>query len=30
MGLTNWRGAKVRKQDVITAKNYLTSDELSA
>lgn len=30
MGLTNWRGAKVRKQDIANAKNYLTSDELSA
>lgn len=30
MGLTNWRGAKVRKQDVANAKNYLTADELSA
>lgn len=30
MGLTNWRGAKVRKQDVTIAKNYLTGDELLA
>ncbi|MCP1472929.1 hypothetical protein ABIA54_002987 [Pseudomonas sp. EB276 TE3739] len=30
MGLTSWRGIKVRKQDVATAKNYLTADELSA
>ncbi len=30
MGLTNWRGAKVRKQDVSIAKNYLTEDELAA
>lgn len=30
MGLTNWRGAKVRKQDIANAKNYLTTDELSA
>jgi hypothetical protein len=30
MGLTNWRGAKVRKQDVIIAKNYLNEDELAA
>ena len=30
MGLTNWRGAKVRKEDVTTAKNYLTEDELAA
>jgi len=30
MGLTNWRGAKVRKQDVVNAKNYLIKDELQA
>ncbi|MFH0781694.1 MAG: virulence RhuM family protein [Pseudomonadota bacterium] len=30
MGLTNWRGAKVRKQDVIIAKNYLEAEELAA
>jgi len=30
MGLTNWRGAKVRKQDVVVAKNYLNEDELLA
>lgn len=30
MGLTNWRGAKPRKQDVSIAKNYLKEDELSA
>jgi hypothetical protein len=30
MGLTNWRGAKVRKQDVVIAKNYLAEDELRA
>jgi len=30
MGLTNYRGAKVRKQDVIIAKNYLNEDELAA
>ncbi|TVS20583.1 MAG: hydroxyacid dehydrogenase [Planctomycetaceae bacterium] len=30
MGLTNWRGAKVRKDDVIIAKNYLNGDELAA
>jgi hypothetical protein len=30
MGLTNWRGAKVRKQDVTIAKNYLDEDELAA
>jgi len=28
MGLTSWRGAKVRKQDVTIAKNYLTEEEL--
>lgn len=28
MGLTSWKGNKVRKQDIITAKNYLTKDEL--
>ncbi len=30
MGLTNWRGAKVRKQDVTIAKNYLNETELAA
>jgi len=30
MGLTNWRGEKVRKQDVAIAKNYLDEKELSA
>lgn len=30
MGLTSWRGAKVRKEDVGIAKNYLTEPELSA
>lgn len=30
MGLTNWRGAEVRKQDVIIAKNYLDEAELAA
>jgi hypothetical protein len=30
MGLTNWRGFKVRKQDVLTAKNYLKQEELEA
>ena len=29
MGLTNYRGSKVRKQDVIIAKNYLTEEELT-
>jgi hypothetical protein len=30
MGLTSYRGAKVRKQDVTIAKNYLTEEELAA
>ncbi|MBP9165079.1 MAG: virulence RhuM family protein [Leptospiraceae bacterium] len=30
MGLTNWRGEKVRKQDVGIAKNYLNENELLA
>ncbi len=30
MGLTNWRGEKVRKRDVTVAKNYLKEDELLA
>lgn len=30
MGLTNWRGAKVRKHDVTIAKNYLNEEELLA
>ncbi len=30
MGLTNWRGPKVRKQDVTIAKNYLSEPELAA
>ena len=29
MGLTSWKGAVVRKQDVIIAKNYLTHDEFA-
>jgi len=28
MGLTSWRGEKVRKQDVVIAKNYLNEEEL--
>lgn len=28
MALTNWSGLRVRKQDVIIAKNYLTKDEI--
>lgn len=30
MGLTNWRGTKVRKGDVAIAKNYLNENELAA
>lgn len=30
MGLTTWRGAKVRKQDAGIAKNYLSEEELLA
>lgn len=30
MGLTNYRGAKVRKEDVVVAKNYLNEGELAA
>ena len=30
MGLTNWKGAIVRKQDIYVAKNYLTADELDS
>lgn len=29
MGLTAWKGSRVRKGDVTTAKNYLTHDELA-
>lgn len=29
MGLTSWKGNRVRKGDVATAKNYLTTEELS-
>lgn len=28
MGLTNYKGKRVRKQDIFTAKNYLTKDEI--
>ncbi len=28
MALTSWKGSRVRKQDVITAKNYLSQDEI--
>jgi len=27
-GLMHWKGAKVRKQDILIAKNYLTEDEI--
>lgn len=30
MALTNWKGRMVRKQDIFTAKNYLTEDELDS
>jgi hypothetical protein len=30
MGLTNWRGDKVRKQDIAIAKNYLNEEELKS
>lgn len=30
MGLSNYRGAKVHKQDTVIAKNYLNKDELAA
>lgn len=30
MGLTSWKSAKVRKNDVTVAKNYLTEEELKA
>lgn len=30
MGLTTWAGAKVRKSDVTTAKNYLNENEITA
>ena len=30
LGLTNWRGAVVRKPDVVIAKDYLTEPELAA
>lgn len=28
MALTTWKGSRVRKQDVVVAKNYLTADEI--
>jgi hypothetical protein len=30
MGLTNWRGDKIRKTDVSIAKNYLNEEELTS
>ena len=30
MGLTNWKGSVVRKQDITIAKNYLVADELDS
>jgi hypothetical protein len=30
MALTTWKGSRVRKQDVIIAKNYLTADEMDS
>ncbi|NBG87209.1 virulence RhuM family protein [Isachenkonia alkalipeptolytica] len=30
MGLTNWKGQKVRKRDIAVAKNYLTEKELKS
>ena len=30
MGLTTWNGAKVRKDDVTIAKNYLNEEEITA
>ena len=30
LGLTTWRGAAIRKQDIAIAKNYLTEPELAA
>ena len=29
MGLTSWKGSKVRRTDVVVAKNYLTIEEIS-
>lgn len=29
MGLTNWRGEKIRKRDTVIAKNYLNEEELA-
>ncbi len=30
MALTSWKGKVVRKQDILTAKNYLTEDEIDS
>lgn len=30
MGLTSWKGDKVRKQDITVSKNYLTDKELKS
>lgn len=30
MALSNWKGAKVRKQDITIAKNYLSEDEIDS
>ena len=30
MGLTNWEGARIRKSDIVIAKNYLNKEELRA
>lgn len=30
MGLTSWKGAIVRKQDILIAKNYLSADEIDS
>lgn len=30
MGLTSWQGSIVRKQDIYTAKNYLSNDEIDS
>jgi len=30
MGLTSWEGSKVRKSDVVVAKNYLSKEEISS
>lgn len=30
VALTSWKGFRVRKQDVIIAKNYLTADEMDS